>query len=165
MLKVFTLNIATLFFLIKLVSGSTRFSDVDNEGSIFKHTVEKDTTDISLGLFHVKRETHKEAECTQEGDSCDDGLYCNGEEFCDADLRCISRNPPCIECDTICDEYYPDTCIKIVLDCISHEIFTYAEYDEKICDCVIKPKTPTKLMIDALHELSFIFFNYNWWRK
>ena len=63
-----------------------------------------------------------EVECTFDGDTfadtfnqtvvvacsadaeCDDGLFCNGEETCDADGVCVEGTPPCDPDTEICDE-------------------------------------------------------------
>lgn len=52
-----------------------------------------------------------------EGDSCDDGLFCNGEERCDADGECLlaaspcpAGNDPCLE--NQCDET-EDECVQV----------------------------------------------------
>jgi hypothetical protein len=42
-------------------------------------------------------------ECTKDSD-CDDGLYCTGEETCNADGLCEHSPPLCVEGD-VCDEY------------------------------------------------------------
>lgn len=47
-----------------------------------------------------------EGECTRDTD-CDDGLFCNGLEVCDAQLVCVPGTVPCAEgegVDEVCDE-------------------------------------------------------------
>jgi hypothetical protein len=60
-----------------------------------------------------------EDSCDETGDTCvnepndancpDDGEYCNGTEFCDADLDCSSTGDPCTG-ETVCDEG-SDACV------------------------------------------------------
>lgn len=49
------------------------------------------------------------AGCTHTLPDCDDGLFCNGEEYCD-DAECISSGDPC-PAGQVCDESR-DTCVE-----------------------------------------------------
>ena len=50
-------------------------------------------------------------ECEKDSDCADDGLYCNGDEFCD-EGTCVSADNPC-EAELICDET-TDECRPVV---------------------------------------------------
>ena len=73
---------------------------------------------VSTRILREKEEIHYERTCEGKhpGDSCDDGIFCNGEEVCDNDLKCVSSDPPCTRCDEICDEEYQE-CLKEAVDC------------------------------------------------
>jgi len=53
------------------------------------------------------------AQCSTN-EECDDGLYCNGAEFC-LDLVCYDGIPPCTEAAPVCDEAN-DRCVECLED-------------------------------------------------
>ena len=63
-----------------------------------------------VGLVH--RQSILVCQDKQEGDSCSDGLWCNGEETCRAGV-CVSGQPPC---ETPCDEVHRHCAAECVFD-------------------------------------------------
>lgn len=94
--------------------------------------------------------------CEKEGDSCDDGIFCNGEEICDSSLRCVSINPPCSKCYQICDEHYGQ-CLETVPTCASRDSFTYAIWNKDTCSCEFKSKTIKSFFRDLIWSIILIF--------
>lgn len=73
-------------------------------------------------------------ECMSEGDPCDDGMFCNGQEFCDSNLNCISRSEPCTKCNEICDEEY-SMCLEMIYHCANINRCTDAVWNPDTCEC------------------------------
>jgi hypothetical protein len=87
--------------------------------------------------------------CNEDTDSCDhvpddarcdNGLYCDGEETCDAELNCLNGTPPCqdgVYC-TIdnCDEG-TDSCDNVPDDarCDDGQFCNGAEWCDAVSDC------------------------------
>ena len=83
-----------------------------------------------LQTYHLHHDTRRVDEI-KEGDPCDDGKFCNGSEFYDVNLICLSGfDMPYTACNTICDEYY-QMCFEEVVECQSG-IFTSSTWNENI---------------------------------
>jgi len=110
---------------------------------------------VTFREFSDERNLQADPRCVQEGDSCDDGIYCNGEEFCNLDLVCISQKPPCTECNEQCDDYYR-MCIEKSFDCLPDDIFTDIEFDENTCECVAKLTSSASFFRNALPMIGML---------
>ena len=93
----------------------------------------------------------------QEGYSCSDGIFCNGEEIYDTNLQCISQPPPCQSCSEICDEYY-GICVKEVADCKAINFYTIPSWNEDFCKCEYANKSISTLILEALYFLRKAIF-------
>ena len=74
-----------------------------------------------------------------EGDSCDDGVFCNGNDIYDAELNCVSVSPPCTGCSQICDEEYSD-CVEMFVECKRINDLMIAEWNSETCQCEYRMK-------------------------
>ncbi len=69
-----------------------------------------------------------------EGTSCEDGLFCNGAEACDATGACVAPEPACPvdPCTASCDET-TDACVPAGADTICRLAASECDFEEK-CD-------------------------------
>ena len=137
-----------MFYLLILIflsidKGVTQSISVGSRRLRYETIITKSPTDI--------RKKRSEPVCVNVGDSCDDGMYCNGEEVCDESLICVSKNPPCTRCDQICDEEY-GICVEEAADCRNINSFTYASWNRDSCECEYISKPLSSMMSEiSLH--------------
>ena len=137
-----------------IILNETSYSDeVDetNQTIIFNETSESNDVDETSVTIAAATET---SICLHEGDSCDDGIFCNGEEVCDANLNCVSINPPCPACNQICDEYYGE-CFQYVVDCMPMDMFHGVWWNKDTCECEYYPKTISRIIVDCFFMVKY----------
>lgn len=97
--------------------------------------------------------------CSTFGEPCDDGLWCNGADECDADGNCVNIGPP-VDCDDgigctldSCDEAN-DKCLNQPDDSVCDDGLwcNGAEYCDAVLDC--QPGTPPDCSVNDLAEVN-----------
>jgi len=140
MLRGFTLSGLIVYLLFDLIGGSSAYGSKDDFHVKQNENLQRSQIERIGNFFEASigdRQLDESARCTAEGDPCeDDGIHCNGEEICDANLQCTSVNPPCSRCNEVCDEEYIDSCMIIVIDCLPPTLFESYAYDDETCECI-----------------------------
>jgi cysteine-rich repeat protein len=103
--------------------GSCQYSDISCDDSV-GCTI--DTCDPEIGCTN-----------TPDDNICNDGLWCNGAEMCDAEFDCIQSTAPCVyyvdECtDVTCDEDN-DLCVETPVEDCCIEDSDCSDLDDIYC--------------------------------